>query len=158
MGIKDIIELINSHGGTPMIGIVIIIALTLVQISPIKVNPWDAILKWIGNKLNADIKKEIKDVKKDIDNVKKDLDAHIENSRVKDLRDTRLSILEFCASIINGQQHTKEQFDFMITQCDQYEEYIEKNDVKNGVVTSAIKEIRKRYDYAIHNNSFFKDE
>ena len=137
-----------------MVGLIVIILITLVQIAPIKWNPWDAFFKWIGNKMNADIKKELSGVKKDIDGVKKDLDQHIKDSKVKDLRDTRIHILEFCSSLLNGQKHTKEQFDFMITQCDEYEKYIEENDIKNGVATSAIKEIHRRYDEAMQNNCF----
>lgn len=130
-----------------MVGLIIVLIMTFVQISPIKLNPWDKIFKWIGGKLNADIKK-------DLDSFKKELDEHIRVSNLKDLRDTRMHILEFCNSCMNGQRHTKEQFDFMITQCDDYEQYIEKNKIKNGVITSAINEIRRRYDEAIHNNYF----
>lgn len=143
MSLKDIF----SEENLGKISLVVVALMTLIQITPIKLNPWDKLFKWIGNKLNADIKK-------DLDSVKKDLDEHIKNSNIKDLRDTRMHILEFCNSCMNGQRHTKEQFDFMITQCDDYEQYIEKNKIKNGVITSAINEIRRRYDDAIHNNYF----
>lgn len=143
MSLKDIFSAENLG----KISLVVAILMTLIQITPIKLNPWDTLFKWIGNKLNADIKK-------DLDSVKKDLDEHIKSSNIKDLRDTRMHILEFCNSCMNGQRHTKEQFDFMITQCDDYEQYIEKNKIKNGVITSAINEIRRRYDDAIHNNYF----
>ena len=147
MSLADIFSLNSIKEGAPMIGLIIIGLMTLIQITPIKLNPWDKIFKWIGNKLNADIKK-------DLDSVKKELDEHIKSSNIKDLRDTRMHILEFCNSCMNGQHHTKEQFDFMITQCDDYEKYIEENKIKNGVITSAINEIRRRYDDAIHNNYF----
>lgn len=143
MSLKDIFSAENLG----KISLVVVALMTLIQITPIKLNPWDKLFKWIGNKLNADIKK-------DLDSVKKDLDEHIKSSNIKDLRDTRMHILEFCNSCMNGQRHTKEQFDFMITQCDDYEQYIEKNKIKNGVITSAINEIRRRYDDAIHNNYF----
>lgn len=143
MSLKDIFSAENLG----KISLVVVVLMSLIQITPIKLNPWDKLFKWIGNKLNADIKK-------DLDSVKKDLDEHIKNSNIKDLRDTRMHILEFCNSCMNGQRHTKEQFDFMITQCDDYEQYIEKNKIKNGVITSAINEIRRRYDDAIHNNYF----
>lgn len=143
MSLKDIFSAENLG----KISLVVVALMTLIQITPIKLNPWDKLFKWIGNKLNADIKK-------DLDSVKKDLDEHIKSSNIKDLRDTRMHILEFCNSCMNGQRHTKEQFDFMIMQCDDYEKYIEKNKIKNGVITSAINEIRRRYDDAIHNNYF----
>ena len=36
--------------------------LCLVQISPIKINPWDTILGWIGTKINAGVKKDLDEV------------------------------------------------------------------------------------------------
>lgn len=154
MSVKEIFALVSVEESLPTIGLVLILLMTLIQITPIKLNPWDKVFKWIGNKLNADLKKDLDAVKKDVNAVKADLDSHIKISMEKDLRDTRMHILEFCNSCMNGHKHTKEQFDFMITQCDDYEKYIEKNEIKNGVITSAINEIRRRYDEAIHNNYF----
>lgn len=150
MSIKDIITLAQLKDGISIVGIGAIVLMTLIQVSSIKVNPWDAVFKWIGNKLNADIRKEMSEVKKE-------LDAHIKASREKDLKDSRVNILDFCTSCINGQYHTKEQFEYMITQCDNYEKYIEENKIKNGVITSAIKEIRRRYEDCMRLGGFFTE-
>lgn len=145
-------EVIAEVGGIALIGI-----MTLFQLISKKIKPWDLIFKWIGEKVNADVTNQIKDVKKDIDGVKKDLDKHIKESTAKDLRDVRMQILDFCNSCMNGQKHTKEQFDYVISQCDEYEEYIDKNEIKNGVAVSAIKEIHRLYDKCIQENSFLKE-
>ena len=58
---------------------------------------------------------------------------------------------------MNNRKHTKEQFDFMIRECDEYEKYIKKNDVKNGVIEAAIKEIRRLYEKCIQEHSFLKE-
>ncbi len=150
MSIKDIITLAQLKDGISWVGIGTIVLMTLIQVSSIKLNPWDKVLKWIGNKLNADLKDKI-------DAVKKDLDTHIKESKEKDLRDSRVNILDFCTSCINGQYHTKEQFEYMISQCDAYEKYIEENKIKNGVITSAIKEIRRRYEDCMRVGGFFTD-
>ena len=42
-------EILTAGGGT------LIVLLTLVQIAPIKLNPWSAIIKWIGHALNAEV-------------------------------------------------------------------------------------------------------
>ena len=41
---------------------ILIILLTLVQITPIKINPWSAILKWIGKQTQAETIKKIDDL------------------------------------------------------------------------------------------------
>lgn len=58
----------------------------------------------------------------------------------------RRDILNFYDACRNGQKHTKEQFDSVIRQCDYYEKYIHDHDVKNGVIETAIKEIRRLYE------------
>lgn len=147
---EKVIELATLENGLSIGAAIILAAMTLIQISPIKLNPWDSLFKWLGGKLNQGLKKEI-------DGMKKDLEKHIKESNDKDLRDSRMQILNFCNSCIRGEKHTKEQFDFIIIQCDDYEKYIEKNDIKNGVISSAIKEIRRLYDRCIQRNDFLKE-
>lgn len=136
--------------GASIGGVILLALMTLIQLVSKKVKPWDLVFKWMGNKMNADIKKELTDVKKE-------LDKHIKESTDKDLRDIRMQILDFCNSCMNHRKHTKEQFDYVITQCDAYEEYIDKNEIKNGVASSAIKEIHRLYDKCIQDNSFLKE-
>ena len=150
MPIKDIISIVELKDGVSIGAAVLLILMTIIQIFPCKLNPWDSLFKWLGGKLNQDLKKEVA-------SIKKDLDKHIKESSAKDLRDSRLQILEFCNPCIRGEKHTKEQFDFIITQCDDYERYIESNQIKNGVISSAIKEIRRLYDRCIQKNDFLKE-
>ena len=130
-----------------IIGIVIVILLSLVQVSKINWNPWDRILGWIGDKLNSNMKAQL-------NRVEKRLNEHISESEAKELKETRRDILAFCNSCMNGQGHTKEQFDFVIKECDDYESYIVEHKIKNGVVSSAIEEIRRLYQKGIRENSF----
>lgn len=157
MSLNTIISLIDFKEGVSIGGLLLIIFLTIVQLTPIKWNPWDVILAWIGRKLNSGVKKEVDELKKDIEEVNKKLDTHIAESKVKDLKDTRRDILDFCSSCMNGQRHTMEQFRFVIKKCDEYEEYVESSHIKNGEISSAIKEIRRRYDCHIQRNDFLKE-
>jgi len=150
MTIGDILALVEFKDGVSIGGLILIILLTLIQISPIKINPWDLILHWIGDRLTSNIKKQVS-------SLEKKLDKHIAESAERDLKDTRAQILAFCNSCMNGTRHSKEQFDFIIKQCDDYETYIAENDIRNGVIESAMKEIRRLYDKCIQNNSFLKE-
>ena len=58
MSLEEILSLLtpaNTFGG---LGI-LVLCLSLVQVSPIRINPWDAILGWLGNKTNASVKKTL---------------------------------------------------------------------------------------------------
>ena len=146
-------------------GIVLFLASWGIELTPkIKWNPWTALFKWIGEKFNTHIdtkletvREEIKTVDTKVTKVQTELTKHMAESEKKALQDTRNTILDFSNACMNGRRHTKEQYEFMINQCDKYEEYINKNKVKNGVIETAIKEIRRLYDERIHKNDFLKE-
>ena len=164
MSFKDFLAAIGLST-TSFWGIVLFLMSVGIDIIPkIKWSPWSTLIKWVGSRFNAkidgkvdDLRKEIKDLDTKIDNVQTELTKHIAESEIKALHDTRRDILEFANACMNGRKHTKEQFDFVIKQCDDYEAYIKKNDVKNGVIEAAIKEIRRLYGKCIREHAFLKE-
>lgn len=145
MTIQQLMEMIVADRGP--IFLVCLIILTLLQIAPIKINPWSAIFKWLGKQLNTDVIKKI-------DDVDKRLDEHVKDSLENELKARRVSILDFSSSIIRGVNYHREKFDFMIKECDSYEEYCKKNDIKNGVAEASIAEIRRIYQEHLRNADF----
>ena len=127
----------------------LIILLSLVQVSKINWNPWDKILGWFGSKFNSGIRKQVTELENKLnDHIQESMDEKVENNR----RD----ILAFCNSCMLGRKHTQEQFRFILKKCDNYETYIEKNDIKNGEISSAIEEIRRIYKICLQKNSFLE--
>lgn len=157
MSLKDILSLAAIKDTLSYGGLAFVILASLLQISKININPWDKIFGWIGDRLNSNLLERIKGLETKMSTIEDSLNNHIRESEVKDLQDTRRDILEFANSCMNGRKHTKEQFDFIIKECDDYESYIERNNIKNGVITSAIKEIRRLNDKCIQENSFLKE-
>ena len=167
-------EMLDAVGISPQAfwGALVFLSSLFIEWRPeIKWNPWTSLFKWVGSRFNKQIdtkletvRGEIKVLDKKVDflqnevtKVQDDLSGHIKESEIKSLQDTRRDILDFCNACMNGRKHTKEQFDFVIGQCDEYEKYIEKTKVKNGVIQSAIKEIRRLYDECIQNHTFLKE-
>ena len=146
-------------------GILLFLTSIGIELTPkIKWNPWTALFKWIGAKFNTHIDAkldtvhdEIKAVDTKVTHVQNELTKHISESEAKTIADMRRDILDFSNSCMNGRKHSHEQYDFMITQCDAYEEYITKNKIKNGVIEAAIKEIRRLYDERLQKNDFLKE-
>ena len=180
MSFHDFLSEMGIQHASSFWGILIFLMSIGIEIIPqIKWNPWSSLIKWIGNNFNNKIRMKIDEkvdalsdrlVKKDADlavkidkiNDKVDdlsiaLQKHISESEIKSLQDTRRDILDFCNACMNGRKHTKEQFDFVIAECDSYEKYVEDNDIKNGVIEAAIKEIRRLYDKCIQEHSFLTE-
>ena len=99
-------ELLLKGGG------IVFALLTLVQITPIKVNPWSAIARAIGKALiGGDIMAK--------------LEEHI---RVDDERDAdmhRYRLLRFNTELLRKTRHTKEEFDEILYSVTYYERYCE---------------------------------
>ena len=154
MTVASMLSLPQIKNGISIGGIVLIVVLSLLQVSKININPWDKIFGWIGDRLNSNLRGELNKVDKKVDTIGTKLDGHIRESSEKDLQDTRRDILDFCNSCMNGRLHTREEFDFVISKCDTYERYISEKKVKNGVIDAAIKEIKRLYDKCIQEHSF----
>lgn len=150
MSLQDLLEMINISemtGATGFIVALIVILMTIIQIAPIKINPWDFLLGWIGDRLNSHIIKKV-------DGLDAKLTEHVEESRDGTIKRKRARILQFVEDGMSGKRYTKEAFDFMIMECDEYEAYVQKCGKKNGVIEASIKEIRRRYSDHIHNADF----
>ena len=77
MSLHDLFEIINipeMTGTTGLIVKLIVILMTIIQIAPIKINPWDFLLGWIGDRLNSHIIKKV-------DKLDAKLTEHVEESR-----------------------------------------------------------------------------
>ena len=119
----------------------------------------------IGSKINDKIDrkvsesmKKIESVENKVDKLQNELDSHIRESEDKALQEKRRDILDFSNACLNKRRHTREQFEFIISLCDEYEQYIEDNNIKNGVIESAIRDIRRLYDKCRAERSFLISE
>ena len=164
MSFAEFLEKIGLNA-TSFWGIVVFVMSIGIEIVPkIKWSPWSALIKWIGSRFNdridrqvSEIKKTVEETSKKVDNLQKELDCHIKESEEKALQETRRDILDFANACLNNRKHTQEQFEFVISQCDEYERYIEENKIKNGVLVSAIREIRRLYDKCRMEHSFLRE-
>lgn len=150
MSVNAIWTLYTGYKDEISLGFIMLIVLaSLIQVSSIKINPWDWFFGLIGKKLN-------KEVFDKVGEVEKKLDEHIKADDKEKLETKRKDILDFANSCMNGRRHTQEQFKFILKKCDEYEAYIEKNEIKNGEITSAIEEIHRLYTKCLQKNAFLK--
>ena len=121
-------ELLAEYGAAG--GICLVVVLSLVEISPIKINPWSKLFRAIGKALNKDmldkingLKTELSDLKDDIkkvdDRVDK-MDARIdENNAIQ----CRSRILRFGDEVSHGQNHSRDHFKQIFCDITTYNSY-----------------------------------
>lgn len=137
---------------------ILFIAGTCIQISPIKFNPWDIMLGWIGERFNYGINRKINLIEEKVENMEKRLDGHIEDKKIKELREQRRYIVDFVTDGVNGKRHTKESFQNVLKACDEYEAYVKKYKIDNGVINSSIQAIRSKYKEHLVHADFAKED
>lgn len=142
-------EIIGSGAG------ILVILLTLIQITPIKVNPWSWIAKNVGRAMNKEITEKVEKLEKKIGDLEDKIDAEHESLEDYKARQSRIRILRFGDELRNQQKHTKEHFDDIMQDIDLYEEYCNSHPkFKNGISVQTIAFIKEVYKKRLEKNDF----
>lgn len=121
-------ELITGGGG------VLLILLTIIQIAPIKVDPWSKIARSIGRAMNVEIMDKLNE---------------------SEATDARYRIIRFDDEIRHHVKHTEEHFNQIMSDIDEYERYCSTHpDYKNSKAVMAIENVRRTYQKCRKENSF----
>ena len=121
---------------------------TLVEIAPIKINPWSAIAKVVGRAINAEVLTELKQTREK-------LDEHIRADDERNADMHRARILRFNNELIREIPHTKEDFINVLADIDDYEDYCREHpEYKNNRALHAIANIGKAYDKRLEKHDF----
>ena len=136
----------------------LLLLLTFVQISPIKVNPWSWIAKKFGRAINADVLEEIVDIKHRQEVTQERLEKHIQDDNERDANMHRQRILNFNTELMRGKDdYTHEYFVDILHDIDEYESFCEEHPgYKNNRATLAISNIKRVYQDHVENGSFPK--
>ena len=119
--------------------------LTLVQLAPIKVNPWSWLAKSVGKAIG-------------IAAVEKKLDEQISTDDRRDADRHRMEILRFNNELLRSIDHTKEEFIEVLAEIDAYERFCEDHpDYPNNRAVLAIENIRENYRERLKKHDFLQE-
>ena len=135
---------------------------TLIQISPVKINPWSwllSLLKWIWKgfcrSLNADVLHDLAEVKSAQNDVKEKLESHIKMDDEREADNVRASILHFNNELLRNIPHTKEEFVEILAKIDWYNNFCNTHkDYRNSRAVHAIANIERVYDDRMVKHDF----
>ena len=142
MTLDAIKTLLLSGGG------ILLLLMTIIQITPIKINPWS----WIGRRIGRLINGEVIDK---VDSLSQELADHKAKSEERHATLCRAHILRFGDEVLHGIPHSKEGYDNILLDIDAYEEYCDKHpDYKNNIALATIKNIKRMYQKHLEEDSF----
>lgn len=139
MTVKDILM-----GG----GGLLVVLMSVIQLAPVKLNPWSALAKALGRAVNADLMQELAATKTA-------LEKHIQMDDERNADAHRAKILAFNTELLRGIDHTREDFIEILAEIDCYESYCRAHpDYKNNRAKHAIANIGRVYDDRLKKHDF----
>ena len=129
-------------------GLTIVGAVTLIQIAPIKIDPWSAVLRWIRKAIIGDI-----DTK--LDSIARKVDGLEEQAKEDKALQARTHILRFADELYDGRHHSQEYFLQMLDDIKMYEDYCKDHaDFRNGRTVQGCELIRTTFSRLWNEHSF----
>ena len=131
-------------------GSFLLFALTsgLIEISPLKFNPWSCIARIIGRNVNGEVLAKVDKLEGDVHYLQT---AFNERSAV----DFRTRILRFGDEMLHGTKHTKDHFDQILDDVNRYELHCKKNpDFRNNMTHITVQQIKAEYARCLRENDF----
>lgn len=138
-------------------GVTLFALATIIQIAPVKINPWSLIAKTVGKAINADVLEQLKVVKEQQKEAREKLENHIwtDDKRDADLHRTR--ILQFNTELLRDIKHTREDFIETLVEIDEYESYCKAHpEYENNRAVHAINNIKRVYDERLEKHDFLQ--
>lgn len=142
MTLEDLKQIFLYGGG------IVFVLMTVIQIAPIKINPWSWLGKIIGRAINAEVIEKVDRLSADV-KANKDTD----DQEWAELR--RTHILRFGDEIRLGVLHSEEHFNQILLDIHQYNKYCDEHkSYKNDKAIATIDLIKQAYSKCLSENRF----
>lgn len=146
MNIEQALRKILEWAGNN-ITLVVIFFTFVIQITPIKWNPWTSLVNWLGEKLTKGPCSKLDGLITKVDG--------IENNVMENEKDRiRWEILDFANSCRNGRKHTKDEFEHIVTLNKKYRKLLKATKDENGVFELEYEYIKNLYAKRLEKNDF----
>ena len=135
--VVNVQELLAGGGG------LLLVLMTLMQIAPVKINPWSWLARAIGRAVNAEVIKK--------------LDDHITMDDRRTADGHRARILHFNNELLRDIGHTQEEFFEVLAEIDAYEDYCREHpEYPNNRAVLAIENIQEVYKERLKKHDFLQ--
>lgn len=142
-------EILAAGGGG------LLILMTLIQISPIEINPWSILAQILGRAINGEVIGMLNELKETQKSNAERLNEHIRIDDERNADEHRAKILRFNNELVRDIPHTKEEFIDILADIDEYERYCSQyRSYKNNRAVHAIANIGRVYDDRLEKHDF----
>ena len=129
-------------------GGILLAVLTVIQIAPIKINPWSALAKAIGRAINGEVIAKV-------DRLETEVQAMRKADGEQEAINCRYRILRFGDEVKHGTRHSQEHFEQILADIDAYEIYCKDHkDFKNNKTRVTTERILDVYRECVETDDF----
>lgn len=145
------------HTITPFVTILSVV----VEVAPIKINPWTAIFKYIGGIINRGVYKKLEDIEgatqrnaQAIEDIKAEIESRFNDYDKQDKEQQAISmrneIINFAENLKLGRVYSEKQFEYILDVISKYYIHCDTYKIKNHYIDEAHdfirSEARKQYE------------
>ena len=122
--------------------------LSLIQIAPLKLDPWTTLFGWIGRKMTGDLSRKIDALEKKLDGLEQKEDR-------RDAVNKRVRILRFEDELQSDARHSKDSFDQVLSDITDYDQYCTAHPkFRNNQTSATVEHIKKVYSERLERRDF----
>lgn len=142
-------EIVSGGGG------LLVIIMTMIQITPIKLKPWSWLARKFGKAINGDITDKFDDLSNKIDKLENNVERLRAECDEREATLCRSHILRFGDEILHGNMHSFESFQSILIDIDTYEDYCSTHPLyMNNLAEVTIDLIKKTYKECFDKKNF----
>jgi hypothetical protein len=126
----------------------VVVLTTIIQVTPIKINPWSWLGKCIGRAINGEVISKVDNLSDNLTSLRNECDE-------REASLCRTHILRFGDELLHGVSHSQEHFLQILVDIDKYEKYCNSHPTyRNNIANATIKQINKTYDECLEEHKF----
>ena len=148
-----------------LVGLVVILSVIAEKSKKLPINPWSALFSWFGKCINKDLTDKVESLSQQtqsnteaIENLDNKIDLKFEEKNKdddeKEAKRLRASIIAFSDSCRINTKHTKQHFENVFRDIDDYNLYCMKHNIPNHYIDGEVSYITSIYEKCLRENSF----
>lgn len=128
---------------------------TLIEVSPIKLNPWKSLFGWIGRAFNGPVLTKLDGLERRMEKQEARMDKTEARAEEDKMETARIRILRFGDECKREVRHSEEHFNQVLEDIDKYESFCSGHpDYKNAKAVLTIAKIKECYAKRLENGDF----
>ena len=126
--------------------------MTLLQVAPIKIDPWSWLARKVGRAINGELIEKVDKLEKTVEGIRSISDE-------REAKATRIRILRFGDEILHGVHHSKEHFDQILLDITEYQQYCREHpEFLNNMTELTSRHIMETYSACFYERKFEREE